>query len=206
MEKNGLRLLTERISYLPASNDPLSADVGLVRGDGAWWIFDAGACGEAARLIERLPGEKNVVLSHFHQDHAGNLGRIVCSRLYCGDFTKKKLRAGIPVTKPLTFDDGIKLTIFPLPSTHVRGALGLAAGEEYVFLGDALYGEQKQGREAYNVNTLRDMITALTALPAKYFLLSHDPDFAVPREKALARLEALYQKRVSGEAYVCEEE
>ena len=47
--------LTDRIQYLQMSNDPLSADVIAVRGDRAWWIFDVGACDEAAQFINALP-------------------------------------------------------------------------------------------------------------------------------------------------------
>ena len=94
--------LTDRIHYLQMSNDPLSADVIAVRGDRAWWIFDVGACDEAAQFINALPrileGDttnpvdenganlaacnnaarlaKNVVISHFHRDHLLNVQRM----------------------------------------------------------------------------------------------------------------------------------
>ncbi len=101
------------------SNDPLSADVIAVRGDSAWWIFDVGACDEAAQFINalsRIPvdrdaGEnatnifvcnsatrlaKNIVISHFHRDHLLNVQRM-CSdeisldidALYVGAYTSK---------------------------------------------------------------------------------------------------------------------
>jgi glyoxylase-like metal-dependent hydrolase (beta-lactamase superfamily II) len=94
--------LTDRIHYLQMSNDPLSADVIAVRGDRAWWIFDVGACDEAAQFINALPRipveeaaisvdenganlaacnnaarlAKNVVISHFHRDHLLNVQRM----------------------------------------------------------------------------------------------------------------------------------
>jgi len=111
--------LTDRIHYLQMSNDPLSADVIAVRGDSAWWIFDVGACDEAARFINELPRifadhgaaesatnlakcdnganlAKNVVISHFHRDHLLNVQRM-CSgeipldidALYVGAYTSK---------------------------------------------------------------------------------------------------------------------
>ena len=90
--------LTDRIRYLQMSYEPLSADVVAVRGDSAWWIFDVGACDEAAKFINDLPrnlvsenialhenGEcagtaavplkKNIVISHFHRDHLLNVVR-----------------------------------------------------------------------------------------------------------------------------------
>ena len=83
--------LTDRIRYLQMSYEPLSADVVAVRGDSAWWIFDVGACDEAAKFINDLPRNlvddvanlaacnnaarlaKNVVISHFHRDHLLNV-------------------------------------------------------------------------------------------------------------------------------------
>ena len=97
--------LTDRIQYLQMSYDPLSADVIAVRGDSAWWIFDVGACDEAARFINGLPhvfadckvGEnaanfeccndaaaplkKNIVISHFHRDHLLNVVRHCCGEV-----------------------------------------------------------------------------------------------------------------------------
>ena len=91
--------LTDRIQYLQVSYEPLSADVVVVRGDSAWWIFDVGACDMAVDFINALPrvfagarvGEnaanlescneasvplqKNIVISHFHRDHLLNVVR-----------------------------------------------------------------------------------------------------------------------------------
>ena len=90
--------LNDRIQYLQVSYEPLSADVVTVRGDSAWWIFDAGACdmavdfinalprisvNEVAALLENSEGavpaatqlKKNIVISHFHRDHLLNVVR-----------------------------------------------------------------------------------------------------------------------------------
>ena len=91
--------LTDKIQYLQVSYEPLSADVVVVRGDSAWWIFDVGACDMAVDFINALPrvfagarvGEnaanlescndasvslqKNIVISHFHRDHLLNVVR-----------------------------------------------------------------------------------------------------------------------------------
>ena len=61
--------LTDRIQYLQMSNDPLSADVIAVRGDRAWWIFDVGACDEAAQFINALP--------RIPVEEAARMGRIL---------------------------------------------------------------------------------------------------------------------------------
>ena len=38
--------INEKISYIPAADEPLSADVGIIRDEGKLWLFDVG-CGEA---------------------------------------------------------------------------------------------------------------------------------------------------------------
>lgn len=91
---------------MPSETTPLSADVYAIRGDAAWWIFDVGACDEAADFINNLPCgvsvespfegtalhlhqdaaplKKNIVISHFHRDHFFNLSRVKFDNLYVG--------------------------------------------------------------------------------------------------------------------------
>ena len=68
--------ISPRISYLPASAPPLSADVGIITVSGAVWIFDAGSNDEALNLINSIKRERRIVLSHFHADHTANLHRL----------------------------------------------------------------------------------------------------------------------------------
>lgn len=202
MQNVQTRILTERISYLPATDEPLSADVGIVRGDRFCWIFDVGNSEKSLRLIEGIRAEKNVVLSHFHADHCGNFARVSCHEMYCGRFTQTKLKTGTEVQVPVTIDDGVRITLFPIPSTHSRGAVGLAVNDEYAFLGDAVYGMRKAGEAVYNVSLLNEMIMVLEAVKVRDFLLSHDPDFARPKEQVIRKLKELYRTRMTGEAFL----
>ena len=70
--------LTGQVGYLPATESPLSAAVGLVRTDEMLWVYDLGSTPDVAAAVNALPGKKTVVLSHFHPDHMGNLGRVEC--------------------------------------------------------------------------------------------------------------------------------
>ena len=63
--------INEKINYIEASDDPLSADIGIVQAESGVWLYDVGS-GE--KNIEGLNGSYSIVLSHFHQDHTGNLG------------------------------------------------------------------------------------------------------------------------------------
>ena len=151
--------LNDRIQYLQVSYDPLSADVVAVRGDSAWWIFDVGACDMAVDFINALPRnpanddavslKKNIVISHFHRDHLLNVMRdlqgdvsLDFDAIYVGAYTSKTFGEIEGVVKnvvmePVSFDDGVKIQILPIPNrkwrdvqtsntccSHVRRTLG----------------------------------------------------------------------------------
>ena len=59
-----IQQISDKISYIPATENPLSADIGIIRDGGQTWLFDVGN-GTAA--IDGLSGRFQVVLSHFHQ-------------------------------------------------------------------------------------------------------------------------------------------
>ena len=81
--------INDRISYIKASNEPLSADVIIVEGDRYTYLFDVGNKDEVADYLTRLPMPKKVILSHFHPDHMGNIGKIPFDTVYAGANTEK---------------------------------------------------------------------------------------------------------------------
>lgn len=191
-----LKKISPRISYLPASWEPLSADVGFVRGETGTWIFDVGASDEAARAVSEISGTKRVVLSHFHRDHIGNIGRVSYDALYCGDYTLRKTPGGIRVAAPMKVDG---VTLFPVPSAHVKGAVGLLT-DGFAFVGDALYPGRKGGHPVYNFNTLSETIRAVEEIPAEKLLLSHAPGLVREKGKILETLRAWLATRKPAEA------
>ena len=193
-----LRKLTENIAWLPATEDPLSADVGIVQSGDRLWIYDVGASREAAETINALPGRKTVVLSHFHADHAGNIGRAAWDELYAGPFTCKRLGVGTEVREDMIFE-GVRL--FPLPSSHAKGCVGLAVGE-YAFVGDGIYSAAIDGKPAYNAGLLQSLIKTLKNLEARWLLLSHGEPFARDREEVMAELEEIYARRDKDSPYI----
>lgn len=195
--------LTRRVGFLPATAQPLSADVGLVRTDEMLWIYDVGCTPAVEQALNALPGKKSVVLSHFHPDHTGNLGRVTYHALYAGAFTCKKTGTGTAVTGELVLPGGMRL--FPVPAIHAKGCLGMECGE-YAFLGDALYPAVKNGQAVYNVSLLAEQIRLLEQRKAEWFLLSHQRPFVQAKEQTLARLRKLYARRVPGQTYLPAEE
>ena len=65
--------ITEQISYIKSSDNPLSADVSLVDGQEYLYVFDVGNNEKVAEYLNAIPKKKRVILSHFHTDHMGTL-------------------------------------------------------------------------------------------------------------------------------------
>ena len=81
--------ITEQISYIKASGNPLSADVILIEGKDYLYVFDVGNNEQVAEYLNAVPKKKRVTLSHFHADHMGNIGRVNWDTVYFGANTEK---------------------------------------------------------------------------------------------------------------------
>lgn len=82
-------VITDTISYIKASDNPLSADVILVDGQEYLYVFDVGNNEQVAEYLNSIPKKKRVILSHFHTDHMGNIGRVDWESVYFGANTEK---------------------------------------------------------------------------------------------------------------------
>lgn len=194
--------IAQGIMYLKAGENPLSADVGVVKGKKYWWIYDVGANDEAYDFIQSLEGPKAVVISHFHQDHIANLNRIKPELLYVGDYTYTKTKSGIVISTITEIDDGIVVRIIPCPSSHSKGSLLMEVDGKYCFIGDSPYCTSREGRMCYNAGVLLEEIRTLKSISAEYLMLSHANIF-VKRTATLVRgLEYIYGRRQSNEPYI----
>lgn len=191
--------LAENVSYLPASESPLSAEAVLIRCEDGLWLYDIGSSDESAAAIQRLPGPRRVVLSHFHADHAGNLGRVTFDALYAGPFACKRFGMGEAVSREMIFPDGVRL--FSLPSSHAKGCVGLCY-QEYAFLGDTAYSMKQDGRIAYNAGQLQALIQTINNLPARVFYLSHRMPECLSKETLLNFLQDIYALRSKDSPYI----
>ncbi|MDE7298953.1 MAG: MBL fold metallo-hydrolase [Lachnospiraceae bacterium] len=228
MNQTGNRLC-QNIWYLPASEQPLSADVVFIDTPEFVCIYDVGSSEEARLAIEGITKKKIVVLSHFHPDHTANVPRITFDRLYGGRETIRHTGVGQCVDEPVRprlpepaqsgggtgasftpidtersglADGGLPLSIVPVPSSHAKGSLLLCAGTEYAFCGDALYTTTREGRPVYNAGQLKAMIELLEHLKVKMLALSHDKDFLHPREEVLDGLRQIYARRDRHSSYI----
>ena len=195
--------ICERISYWKALEEPLSADIGVIEGDKYTWVFDVGDGEEALKCVQSITKPIHLILSHFHKDHIGNVGKVDFHKLYQGGHTLKYTHMGKVVEKDIWLEDGITLHLFALPSTHAKGCIGLEVNEEYAFLGDAVYCSVKDGIQVYNANLLAEQIKVLRNLKANYFLLSHRTRYICRKEVVLRQLESIYAKRNVRSAWIC---
>ena len=182
-------IINEKISYIECSDDPLSADIGIIRDGDAVWLYDVGS---DERAISELTGNYNVVLSHFHQDHTGNIGKLNIKEAFVSPETKRHVQMGTVADRDIYIDN---LHIFPLPSSHCKGCLGLEVDETYAFVGDALYSKFRDGYYIFNAQLVKEEIAVLKKLKAPYLLVSHFKGMVRRRNEVIAQLEELYHYR-----------
>lgn len=182
-------IINEKISYIECSDDPLSADIGIIRNGDAVWLYDVGS---DERAISELTGNYNVVLSHFHQDHTGNIGKLNIKEAFVSSETKRHVQMGTVADKDIYIGN---LHIFPLPSSHCRGCLGLEVDETYAFIGDALYSKFRDGYYIFNTQLVKEEIAVLQNLKALYLLVSHFGGLVRRRDEVIAELTELYNCR-----------
>lgn len=197
--------LNDKISYMTATNNPLSSDVIFIKGDENTWIYDVGHSDEALDAINEVKGHKNIVLSHFHADHIGNIKRLDLENrdditLYVSKQTYKYTSFGEIVEDEISICDGVQLKIIPLPSSHSKGCLALEVDREYVFLGDAIYPTYREDRREYNSQKLKEQLDVLEGILATNFYLSHSSNKHILSKKVILMfIKSIYAKRNSHE-------
>lgn len=168
------------------------------------WLFDVGNGKEALTSILGLPGEKSIVLSHFHPDHTANIERLSPFNLFVSKYTEKHVHKGTIVEKDMYVDDGVNFHVLPFPSAHSKGSLALEVAAEYLFVGDALYPTSKNGIPCYNVGILIEQISLLKKLPSQYVLRSHTTPFVETKEKVIEELTNILTRKTGNGPYIFE--
>ena len=179
-----MNVITDKIKYIPATDDPLSADVYFIEGNNRRYIYDVGNNKDSLSHINQAQKENTIILSHYHKDHVGNIAHIPCPDLYVGDKTFETIGKGIIVTAPLTLIDGVKIEIIPCVSPHTEGSLILNVDNEYTLIADLFF-----TRPPFDQDKAQKMIEALKTIDTKYFVVSHQKDGKViPKEKLILEL------------------
>ena len=106
-----MNTIGKRIKYLPATNDPLSADAYYIEGDQYCYVYDVGNDGRSLQYINQLSKEMVIILSHYHKDHTGNIVGLHYRDLYVGKKTYETIGKGKLVEDVITINDGVKIEI-----------------------------------------------------------------------------------------------
>lgn len=200
--------ITDNISYIKASENPLSADIGIAEGEKQVFIFDVGSNEKVLEYINKIDigsKKKVIVLSHFHGDHISNIHNVVFEKLYVGKETYKHIGMGEIVDEKadVSVNDGeISVQIKYLPNSHCKGALMMTVNHKYTFIGDAIYAKQIGKDRGYNVSILAEQIRILKEIDTEYFCVSHKKKYVVTKKIIIDFLESIYAKRKQGEAYI----
>lgn len=207
--------ITNQISYIPASKNPLSADVVLIEGEEYLYLFDVGNNEEVAAYLNTLPKKKKVILSHFHADHTGSIGRLDFETVYAGPIMEKYYQYFVPgyekgqepekyqtVTEVVKISDGVELEIHPVPASHAKGSLLVQVDGVYIFLGDAFYSRKKDKKAVYNVQLLKEKIKLLQELSGEKVFLSHEKRPIKAKNGIIRFLQRIYEKREKNQPYI----
>jgi glyoxylase-like metal-dependent hydrolase (beta-lactamase superfamily II) len=125
---------------------------------------------------EGLSAVKFVALTHFHDDHVGNL-------IYLPDgieilASKNTSRYLNRPARILTEDTLLDLGDYPLslilvPSLHAKGCLDVLA-ERYLFVGDSLYYRQSGVSYYYNPQIAYEMQKKVESIPFEVAISAHE--------------------------------
>ncbi len=201
-----LTKINDYISYIEPTTNPLSANVVIIKTNKSIWLYDVGSNPDIPNIINELNVDNldiNIILSHFHPDHASNFDKINYKHIYQGKNTFKYTKVGDIVDSDIFIEDeNIKLHIFPIPSSHAKGCIALEVNEQYCFLGDAIYPKNKRDFNLYNVSILKDEIDTLKTVKATQFMLSHKTPFSQSGKGIIKWLEHIYAMRKPNEVYI----
>ena len=179
-----MNIIAENIKYLPASNNPLSADVYFIEGDKSCYIFDVGNNDDSLYHINKINKEKVIVISHHHKDHIGNIEYIDYRNLYVGKKTYETIGKGEIVNETLTISDGTKIEIIHCASPHADDSLIVNVDNEYALIADLYF-----TRPPFDKEKTTQMIDTLKNADTKYFVISHQEDMkVVPKETLIKEL------------------
>ena len=179
-----MNTIGNRIKYLPAQNDPLSADVYCIEGDQYCYVYDVGNDDRSLQYINELSKERVIILSHYHKDHIGNIEDIHYRNLYVGKKTYEAIGKGVVVEEKFTINDGVRIDVIHCTSPHTDGSLIITVDNEYTLIADLYF-----TRPPFEMEKAMKMIETLRDIDAKYFVISHQEDEKViPKEKLISEL------------------
>lgn len=185
---DNMNAIGNRIRYIPATNDPLSADVYCIEGNKYCYIYDVGNNDRSLQYVNQISKEKVVVLSHHHKDHAGNIADIHYRDLYVGKKTYEVIGKGIIVEDELTINDGVRIDVIHCTSPHTDGSLIITIDNEYTLIADLYF-----TRPPFDKDKAMKMLESLRNIDTKYFVISHqENEKVISKEKLIKELSVYF--------------
>lgn len=179
-----MNMINEKIRYLPATEDPLSADVYFIDGAKYCYIYDVGNNDSSLHHIDQISKEKIIILSHYHKDHVGNIERINYRHLYVGKKTYEAIGKGAIVEDSFTINDGVKIEVIHCISPHTEGSLIVNVDNEYTLIADLYF-----TRPTFDKEKALKMIETLKNIDTKFFVISHmEDEKVISKEKLIVEL------------------
>ena len=185
-----MNVLAGNIRYLPATDNPLSADVYFIEGNKQCYIFDVGNNDDSLQHINQINKEKVIILSHYHKDHTGNIEHINYRDLYVGKKTYEIIGKGEVVEDVVTIHDGVKVDIVHCTSPHTDGSLIVNVDNEYALIADLYF-----TRPPFDKEKAMCMIESLKNIDTRYFVTSHMEDTKIiAKEKMIEELSDYFDR------------
>ena len=183
-----MNAIGKRIKYLPATNNPLSADVFCIEGDQYCYVYDVGNDDRSLQYINQLNREMVIILSHYHKDHIGNIESIHYRNLYVGKKTYEVIGKGVVVEDKFTINDGVKIDVIHCTSPHTDGSLIVTIDNEYTLIADLYF-----TRPPFEKDKAMKMIETLRKINTEYFVITHQEDEKViPKDKLITELSVYF--------------
>jgi glyoxylase-like metal-dependent hydrolase (beta-lactamase superfamily II) len=188
MDDVHLEMLNARLGYITGEKSIICSDIGLIEGEQASVMFDAGASPKQKEVLEDAIKKgilknnfKYLIISHFHQDHIKNVPLFADLPVYGSKNTARYIHVNTIIeNNPIQLDLGdLRVRIGLLPSSHAKGCVYAYVQEEQaLFVGDALWClNEKNGVLTCNKDITYNMIRTIRSFPLKQVIYGHSGEF-----------------------------
>ena len=176
--------INNHIHLIGQDNSIVSSSIGIISGEDYSLMIDTGASSAQLKTLEsgierkELPGNiRYAIITHFHPDHLLNLKCLPLLKVVASKNTSRYIHVDQIIDKATDLDlQDIKVTVFPLPSVHAKGSIGVYLPKEQItFIGDALCMKEKDRKPYTNKDITINMINTLRSYPTKKYILGHEP-------------------------------
>lgn len=174
-----IHTVKEGIYYVEHEKERICPKIGIITGSKYTLIVDVANEKEHLLEAERFlkengdPSIHYVALTHFHPDHIQNVSLLEDCTILCSRNTSKYLSSKCEIIVEEQIDLGNQLVqLVSLPSLHAKGCIGVLC-DGVLFVGDALYSREKNGKEYFNKGLIGSELKAYKELDFQEVIFSH---------------------------------